>query len=67
MDSKIRLLVKALTWQFSGLLTMTIIGYLISGSFNVGSGIALSGAIVGFVAYFAHETIWARIKWGQNN
>ena len=37
MDSKSRLLVKAMTWQFSGLITMTVIGYLISGSFNVGA------------------------------
>ncbi|MDC3286640.1 DUF2061 domain-containing protein [Alphaproteobacteria bacterium] len=67
MDSKSRLIVKALTWQFSGLLTMTVIGYLISGSFNMGSSIAFLGAIAGFFAYFVHESLWARIRWGQND
>ena len=65
MDSKSRLIVKALTWQFSGLLTMTVVGYLISGSFNVGSSIAFSGAIAGFFAYFIHEILWGKIKWGK--
>ena len=67
MNSKSRLLVKALTWQFSGLITMTVIGYLISGSFNVGGSIAFLGSITGFFAYLAHESLWAKIRWGQND
>ena len=56
---------KAMTWQFSGLITMTVIGCLITGSFNVGGTIAFSGAIVGFLAYLLHESLWSRIRWGR--
>ena len=67
MDSKSRLLVKAMTWQFSGLITMTVIGYLISGSFNVGGSIAFLGSIIGFFVYLAHESLWTKIRWGKTD
>ena len=67
MDSKSRLLVKAMTWQFSGLITMTVIGYLISGSFKVGGSIAFLGAIIGFFVYLAHESLWTKIRWGKTD
>ena len=67
MDSKSRLLVKAMTWQFSGLITMTVIGYLISGSFNVGGSIAFFFFFLGFFVYLAHESLWTKIRWGKTD
>lgn len=65
MDSKFRLLIKAVTWQVSGLVSMMLIGFIFTGSIAAGGGIALAGAIVGFAAYFAHEVVWSKIKWGR--
>ena len=65
MDRPIRTLVKALTWQASGLVTMTGIGYLATGSVSAGGGIALASAVTGFVAFFLHERLWARVRWGR--
>ena len=65
MESSKRTLAKAICWQVSGLMMMSLIGYLFTGSFSQGGMIAVVGTIVGFVTYFLHERIWARIGWGQ--
>lgn len=64
MDSKTRLLTKAVTWQVAGLFSMSLIGYFFTGSVAAGGGIALAGAVTGFVAYFVHELVWSKIAWG---
>jgi uncharacterized membrane protein len=64
MDSKVRLLTKSVTWQFAGLITMTLIGFLFTGSVAAGGGIAIVGALTGFVCYFVHELAWSKITWG---
>ncbi len=66
MDTTTRLIIKSATWQIAGLLSMTLIGFLFTGSFAASSGIAIAGSMAGFVSYFLHEVIWSRIKWGQS-
>ena len=65
MDSTIRLFTKAVTWQVAGFFSMTLIGFLFTGSFAAGGGIAFVGAVAGFVSYFVHEMAWSRISWGR--
>lgn len=65
MDSKIRLFVKAVTWQVAGLFSMMLIGFLFTGSIAASGGIAFVGAVTGFIAYLAHEMAWSRVSWGK--
>ena len=65
MDSKIRLLTKAVTWQVAGFITMALIGFVFTGSVAASSGIAFAGSIAGFLAYFVHELLWSKISWGR--
>ena len=65
MDSTIRLLTKAVTWQVAGFFTMMLIGFLFTGSVVASGGIALAGSLAGFVSYFLHEMAWARVTWGR--
>lgn len=65
MDSTIRLLTKAVSWQVAGFFSMMLIGFAFTGSVAAGSGIALVGSVTGFVAYFFHELAWARVSWGR--
>lgn len=67
MDSKIRLFAKAVTWQVAGLFSMMLIGFLFTGSVAASGGIALVGAITGFLAYFVHEVAWSHVAWGRGN
>jgi len=64
MDSKIRLLTKAVTWQVAGFLTMMLISFIFTGSVSASGAIAIAGSISGFFSYFVHELAWSKIAWG---
>jgi len=65
METKRRLVAKSLTLQMSGFVVMALISYAVSGSFTASLSIALGGMFSGFVAFFVHELIWAKIRWGR--
>ncbi|MEM6661766.1 MAG: DUF2061 domain-containing protein [Pseudomonadota bacterium] len=65
MDTPTRTLCKAITWQISGLIMMTLIGYIAIGSFTAAGGIAVAGTVVGAVAFILHERLWNRVSWGR--
>ena len=67
MDSKFRLLTKAVTWQIAGFFTMMLISFLFTGSVAASGAIAITGSISGFVAYIAHELAWSKIVWGVHS
>ena len=64
MESKKRSLAKAVSWQMIGLLTMSILGEMFTGSFFAGSELAISSCALGFVIYILHERVWAGVRWG---
>ncbi|MHA3916565.1 DUF2061 domain-containing protein [Halovulum sp. GXIMD14793] len=64
METSKRTLCKAITWQVMGLVMMTVLGYLLTGSIQTGGSLAILGALVGFVTYVLHERVWSRIGWG---
>ena len=63
MNSKFRLLTKAVTWQIAGFFTMILISFLYAGSVAASGAIAIAGSIAGFVSYFANELVWSKIAW----
>ena len=65
MESPARSIVKAITWQLLGLVTMTELAWLATGSLAAAGGLAISGALSGFVCFILHERLWARISWGR--
>ena len=65
MEVKKRLVAKSFTWQVAGFVSMTVIGFLFTGSIAASGGIALAGAAAGFVGYFMHELAWTKINWGR--
>ncbi len=66
MESTKRSLVKAVVWNVIGLLTMTLVGLLATGSAAVGGVMAVVNTVVGFVLYLVYERLWANIRWGRN-
>ena len=65
METPIRSIAKAATWQASGLAVMTAITFAATGSLATGGLVALIGAGVGTVLYVLHERLWARVRWGR--
>ncbi|WP_346899549.1 DUF2061 domain-containing protein [uncultured Roseibium sp.] len=65
METMVRTLVKAATWQGLGILTMTALSYPQTGSLTGALSIAVSASASGFVFYLIHEKIWNRVRWGR--
>ena len=65
MDSTLRTAAKAATWQVSGLIVMTLVGYLFTGSLLQGGGVAVTGTLIGTASFFLHERVWNSISWGR--
>ena len=65
METPARTAFKAITWQICGLISMTLIGYLTTGSVSAAGSIAIASAATGFVAFFVHERVWNSVSWGR--
>ncbi|MDX1732250.1 MAG: DUF2061 domain-containing protein [Aurantimonas coralicida] len=64
METRMRSLTKAASWQGLGLVTMSALGYLFTGSLTSGGILAVTSGGVGFCVYLLHERLWARVQWG---
>jgi len=65
MDTRKRTILKALTWQTSGLIMTALIGFLFTGSMTAAGGLAVAGTATGTVTYVIHERLWASVRWGR--
>jgi uncharacterized membrane protein len=65
MDTGKRTFVKTIIWQILGLLTMSLVGFAITGSLVSGGVLALANTGVGVVTYITYERIWSKINWGR--
>lgn len=66
MDSTKRTIVKAISWQALGIISMTILGYARIGSIAAALSLAISASLTSFFVFFLHEKLWNRIGWGQD-
>jgi len=66
METQARTIAKALCWQALGVVVMTLIGYLFTGSVSEGGAIAAVSTLVGLLTYIIHERLWAHIAWGRD-
>ncbi|MGY3439314.1 MULTISPECIES: DUF2061 domain-containing protein [unclassified Marinovum] len=65
MDTQRRTLVKGGIWMFIGLVVMSGVGLVFTGSMTVGGTMALINSAIGFVTYVLYERFWAGITWGR--
>jgi len=65
MESTVRIVIKSVTWQLLGILTMTLLGYIQTGVILSAFLLAISASSSGFVFFFIHEKIWSRVTWGR--
>lgn len=64
MESKLRTIAKAVTWQALGLLTTSALAWFHTGSVASALTFALSTAASGLAFFVLHERVWARVRWG---
>ncbi len=66
METRRRSVVKALIWNVMGLVMMTLVGLIATGSVAVGGVVALVNTAIGLTLYFVYERVWAGISWGRH-
>ncbi|OCW59037.1 DUF2061 domain-containing protein [Hoeflea olei] len=64
MDSPVRTIVKAVSWQALGLVSTALIAWLHTGAMLSALTFALSTSATGLAFFFLHERLWARVRWG---
>jgi len=62
-----RSLAKVITWRVLVTITNTVGGFLASGSWMVGLGVASFALVVNSILYYFHERAWNRIDWGKRS
>ena len=60
----IRHIAKAITWRITATTITTILVLLLTGSIKFGLTIGIVDLIIKFVAYYVHERLWYRTKFG---
>ena len=65
VEKAMRSLGKVVTWRVLVTITNFVGGYLSSGSWKVGLGVAGFALVVNSVLYFFHERAWNRLDWGK--
>ncbi len=66
METRRRSVVKAVLWNAMGLLVMTLVGLVATGSAAVGGTLAIVNTAIGLTMYVIYERVWAKISWGRN-
>jgi uncharacterized membrane protein len=64
-EKTLRSLGKVVTWRITVTGSQLIGGYLVSGSWMVGLGVASFALVVNSTLYFFHERAWNRIEAGK--
>ena len=62
--TKLRSLLKTISWRIVGTLDTMALGWIITGDPTVGLKIGALELITKFVLYYFHERIWLRSKYG---
>ena len=62
--SKKRHLAKAITWRIAATIITMVTTFVVTGSWKLGLSISLADTVIKFVAYYFHERLWYKNKWG---
>ncbi|WP_204115832.1 DUF2061 domain-containing protein [Shimia biformata] len=66
MESRTRTVVKAVIWNVIGLIVMSVVGLISTGSVALGGMMALINTAVGLAFYVIYERVWTAIRWGRH-
>lgn len=64
-DTRLRSLVKALTWRAIGITVLGTVSWLYTGSVDKTTLITVTFHTIQIILYYIHERLWNRIRWGR--
>jgi len=63
--SRIRSLLKTVSWRVIATLATIILVYIFTGDISISLGVGSLDAIIKTVLYYAHERAWSRVRLGE--
>ncbi len=64
-ESKLRSLIKSLSWRLTATLTTAGLVYIFTGELVLAATIGGVELILKLAIYYSHERVWDQIKWGR--
>ena len=64
METHLRSLVKAGSWRLGGLIVTLAVACAITRTWTIAATIGLADTLVKLVAFYVHERLWLRVKFG---
>ena len=67
IDSRIRSIVKSVTWRILALTITILVSFVIVGNWTVSISIGIVANLTKAFFYYIHERFWERIGWGRES
>lgn len=64
-DSRIRSIVKGLTWRVIATSTTMALVYWVTGSVELMAHAGMADVVLKLLFYYGHERAWGRVAWGR--
>ena len=65
MESHIRSIAKAMTWRTGGTVVTFTVALILTGKLELAAQIGILDTVIKIGAFYAHERIWIRLKFGK--
>jgi uncharacterized membrane protein len=65
LESHYRSIVKAITWRTGGTVVTFAVAWILTGNISLSAGIGILDTIIKIGAYYIHERLWIRVKFGK--
>jgi uncharacterized membrane protein len=65
LDSKLRSLVKSVSWLLLGILVLGLIAWIYTGNVEQTSFITITFNEIQILFYYFHERLWENVGWGR--
>ena len=67
LDTKKRSFLKTVSWKIIATAITLFTIYYFTGTFRSSVKITVVAAVIGLIAFYIHERVWNRVKWGRIN
>ncbi|MFT7644925.1 MAG: adenylylsulfate kinase [Candidatus Paceibacteria bacterium] len=64
-DSRIRSVIKGLTWRAIATSTTMSLVYIATGDIELMAHVGMADVVIKLIFYYGHERAWGRLSWGR--
>jgi uncharacterized membrane protein len=65
LETHTRTIVKSLIWRAGGFVMTTLVALVVTGKIELAASIGVLDTVIKVAAFYAHERVWLRIRFGR--